>query len=143
MLAGGRLRLIPWLAYDFHDWMRNAIERYQHQAAGVGALVQYALTSTVVVEGDLTAERTFDARMKTVDLAPDVLGTRFEGNAGLGLDVAVGRRTHLRLDYRATRFAYGASPPQAGVLGGLAGEWYEPASRTWAQTVSLGFAWSL
>lgn len=140
--AARRLQITPYLAYRFHDWTRNALERYRHQAAGIGVLCQYALTSSLVAEADVTVARTFDARMHTPGLPAAVLGSRYDDAAGLGLDLALSERLHVRLGYRIERFGYGNSATASGYYGQQYGRWFEPTSRTWLQTASLGLAWS-
>jgi len=132
------LQVTPYLTYGFHHWTRNGLERYEHQVAG-----QLALTPAMVAQADVMVGRTFDARMRTPGLPLAVLGSRPTEALGLGLDIAVTRRLHVTLDYRAVTFAYGQSAPANGYFAARYGQWFEPESRSWTQTATVGVAWSL
>lgn len=135
---GPDAQVVPYIYYADHYWDRDGRddlygydERFKHNGIGVGGLAQYALTSRLVVSVDGSLGTTFGAAMTTGLTS----GTFHLGNATVvtgevGLDYALSQRWHLNATYRITHFNYG----QSGFING----YYEPASRTTAQTFVAG-----
>jgi hypothetical protein len=137
-----RLQLTPYVELGFHDWLRGAggTENYRHAEAGGGLLAQYAVTSKLVASVDVMAGRTFGAHMTALHgstISASLGGTTYK-RVGLGLDYAYSERWHFNAAYQYASFEYGKSDLTTGVYQGMQGEWYEPASATRQNMVTLG-----
>jgi hypothetical protein len=137
-----RIQVTPYIAYEYHRWVRDSIETYSHHMIGVGLLTQYALTPKLVIDADIGIGRTLGAQVQSRHGVDEQLGSRFIRSASIGIDYATSKRVHILASYQVKSFSYGQSETVEGTYAGMYGSWYEPTSRTTEQTLSVGVAYA-
>ncbi|WP_297360307.1 hypothetical protein [Acidiferrobacter sp.] len=117
----GPVMAVPFLEYGHHAWRRligvgtaQAYEEdYHHDYVALGALIQVALTRTLVGSIYAAAGRTLNPSIAVASLGfSQGLGTSALIKAGASLDLWLSHRLGLYAAVRYTRFSYGQSAPQ-------------------------------
>lgn len=142
-----RASITPYGVLGYHRWFRSIgyPETYHNDWAGVGALLQWALWSRLVLSFDANAGNTFNAEIHTWNtftkpntvLFESNLGSRSYMMAGVGGDWQVSKAWHLLAQLNYWRFNYAEGPPV-----NAAGD-HEPTSNTRLLGAAVGFGYSL
>jgi len=137
-----RFQVTPYIAYEYHRWVRDSLETYSNHMIGAGLLMQYAITPKLVIDADVGIGRTLGAQVQSRHGVDEQLGSRFIRSASMGLDYATSERVHILASYQIKSFSYGQSKAVEGTYDGVYGSWYEPTSRTREQTFLVGVAYA-
>lgn len=132
--------LTPYAAYGYRSWERDLtgpygyVETYNHHTVGAGVLAQYAATDKLVLSADLTVAKMLSAKMKTSDYGDFELQRRSQTTVALGVDYAVTPKVHLSAGMSLSKFKYGESAVNNGML--------EPDSKTTERSYLVGVGYS-
>jgi len=131
------VQVTPFFDYGYHSWSRfpegayGYQENYANQEAGLGLLVQYAVTPKLVVNGELEFGHLIDPKMDTAGSPEFILHSRASNSLAFGVDYAMTRTVHVNMSYQLTSFQYGQSAVNSQEL-------FEPDSKTAVQSVMAG-----
>lgn len=138
--------ITPYGTLGYHRWLRSISypETYHHNWAGVGALLQLAPTSKLVLSLDGNTGQTFNAQLHAWNtffppntlLLPANLGSRSYVIAGMGGDYNFYDKWHFLANLNYWRFNYGKSSlDEFGI--------YEPDSNTRLLAAMIGIGYEL